>query len=271
MAQKSGILSVQYESRINNREKNFETVSEIINSFRNEKLDLILLPEFFSTGISHSGFLELAEEEGFSFTIEYFSKIAKKYDTNICLGTIIENDGDKKYNTSYILNRSGKVVSKYRKIHLFSYLGGNEDSIITKGDKVVVSELDFAKVGMGICFDIRFPLHFNKLIKMGAEIIVCPNAWCTPSNFPDSIRNIKTNEMLSFAISRASENLVYFVTSSLYGKLGSGLVSSGKTTIVSPFGEVLNEAKGDKTAIYQEIDLSVVRKLKTEFPVYKLD
>ncbi len=270
MNSKIGVLSLALEPRINNKEKNFQIVSDLISSIVN-KIDLIVLPEFFSTGISNEGFIKLAEIENNSETINYFSKIAKKYDTNICLGSIIEKENDNFYNTSYFLNRQGEIVEKYRKIHLFSYFGGNEHLTVKSGNEIKVVDFDFGRVGASICFDIRFPIHFNKLIKMGAEVIVCPNAWCLPINFDDKISLIKTKEMESFSISRASENLVYFITSSIQGKLGSGLKSCSNSFIVSPYGEILAKSSKTNEAIYSQIDLALVRKLKNEFPVYKID
>lgn len=270
MNSKVNILSCQFEPRINNKKKNYDIVYEFLSSITSE-IDLLVLPEFFSTGITNDGFIKLAEAEEQSETIEFFAKIAKKYNTNVCLGTIIEKDGDDFYNTSYFLNRNGEILDKYRKIHLFSYMGGNEHLTVCSGDEIKVVEFDFGRIGASICFDIRFPLHYNKLIKMGAEIIVCPNAWCIPMNFDDKISQIKTKEMEAFSISRASENLVYFVTSSLQGKLGSGLKSCSNSMIVSPYGEVLAVAKEKNQAIFSQIDLSLVRKLKKEFPVYKID
>ncbi|MCD7879855.1 MAG: hypothetical protein LUG16_07985 [Candidatus Gastranaerophilales bacterium] len=236
----------------------------------NKPLDMVLLPEFFSTGISHKGFLELNEEENASPALDFIAFLSKKYNTNILAGTIIEKEGDRLYNTSYIINRSGKIEAKYRKNHLFNYFGGNEGAVITKGECITLAELDFAKIGMSICFDIRFPIHFNKLIKAGAEIIVCPNAWCAPKKEPE-IAKIRKEELRAFMIARGSENLVYFAGSSLQGNLGDGLIGAGNSIIVSPFGEVLAFANKQNEGIYAEIDLEIVRKLKAEFPVYNIN
>ena len=77
--------------------------------------------------------------------------------------------------------------------------------------------------------------------------------------------------MKAFIVARASENLVYFMSSSLSGSLGSGLKGAGFSSIVSPRAEIMAEAKELNEALYAEIDLSLVRKFKKEFPVYKID
>ena len=265
----AGLLSIQTEPFINNREKNIERVENLIDRHKDKKLDLVLFPEFFSTGIPNSGFVYEIEND--SYVLREISRIAKKYNTNICAGSVIEKENDKLYNTMYVIDRNGDIAAKYRKIHLFSYFGGNEHLTLEKGDKTVTVELDFAIVGLSICFDIRFPLLYNKLIKSGAEVIVCPNAWCVPIKLQNEIMSLKQEEMKAFIIARASENLVYFMSSSLSGSLGSGLKGAGFSSIVSPRAEIMAEAKELNEALYAEIDLSLVRKFKKEFPVYKID
>ena len=268
MGKNIGVLSCQFEPYIGNRDKNLEKVDELIGQYGDKNIDLVLVPEFFTTGIPKDGFIP--EEEKTSYTLDFMKNLAKKYKTNICCGSIIEKEYDKLYNTTYFIDRSGDVTGKYRKIHLFSYFGGNEHLSITKGDKIVVVEADFGVVGLSLCFDIRFPLLYNKLIKAGAEIIVCPNAWCIPKKMNDEL-TLKQEEIKAFTIARASENLVYFITSSLSGSIGSGLLGAGYSSIVSPRAEILAEANELNQAIYSEIDLSTVRKFKKEFPVYKID
>ncbi len=271
METKNIVLSIQYEPVINNVKKNLKIAESLIEQSKEEKPDLIVLPEFFSTGISHKGFILNAENENDPVVLNFLSETARKYGANIVGGTIIEKEKDKFYNTSYIFDRKGEIVGKYRKIHLFSYFGGCEHEVITKGENISVVELDFASVGVGICFDIRFPLHFNKLVKSGAEIIVCPNAWCCPIKSDDKLLQIKKNEMKSFAVARAAENLVYFVGSSFSGKLGSGLISCADSIIVSPEGEILKTATDKKEAIYAKINLDIVQHFKKEFPLQKRD
>lgn len=266
-----GILALQYEPRINNIEKNLEKVEFLVKKCSKEK-DLIILPEFFSTGISHKGFVQWAENEKNPNILNFLSKLAKNNDCNIVGGTIIEKYGERLYNTSYIFDRKGEIKGKYRKIHLYSYFGGTENEVISEGNNPpFVVELDFAKIGIGICFDIRFPLHFNKLMKMGAEIIACPNAWCLPKNSTDYDFKLKKEEMKAFSITRAVENLCYFAGSSIVGNLGSGLKSCTSSIIVSPIGEVLAIGEDKATTVYSKIDMEFLRNLRKEFPVNQID
>lgn len=266
-----GILALQYEPRINNVEKNLMTVDFLVQNCK-EKIDLIVLPEFFSTGISHQGFIEHAENEENPKVLNFLSNLAKRNGSNVVGGTIIEKEGNNFYNTSYFFDRKGEIKGKYRKVHLYSYFGGTEDEVITQGNNSpVVIEADFAKIGLSICFDLRFPLHFNKLMKMGAEIIVCPNAWCLPMNSANYEFELKKREMKAFSITRAVENLCYFAASSFKGNLGSGLKSCSNSIIVSPAGEILAIGDENTSSIYTTADTELLRNLRKEFPVDKID
>jgi len=265
----AGILSIQPEPIIDDRQCNLKKIHQFIEKNRDKKLDLVVLPEFFLTGISKN-YTSDPEPIVNSVAINYLSELAKKYNTNIVCGSIVTRDNDGKvYNMTSVLDRSGKVVAQYRKIHLFAYLGGNENMEITEGREVVVAELDFAKVGLSICFDIKYPLHYKKLIQKGAEIIVSPSAW---GYLTDNILEGKnmTELFRALNITRAAESLVYFITSNLTGR--SGLLEFiGNSMITSPLGVVVQNAECTEGAIWADIDLDKVRELKVSYPIADID
>lgn len=265
----AGILSLQFEPVLNNIEKNLEKTAGIIENFKagnpDKQLDLIVFPEFFTTGVSHA-YVDNPMPANGGTPIEFAANIAKKYNTNIAAGTVVvkENDGNL-YNTMFLLDRSGETVAKYNKIHLFKYFGGTENERITPGKTPVVAELDFGKAGLSICFDIKYPLHYRKLVHMGAEFIVSPSAWAYLKAINgQKEQNTRIFEALSIA--RANENLVYFITSNQCGNAGV-LGNTGKSMIVSPNADILADAKENECAIYADIDLGLVRKLKITTPM----
>ena len=265
----AGILSIQFEPVLNEIDKNLEKVETIIENFvkenGNKKLDLIVLPEFFTTGVSHK-YVDFPTPKDGGAPIEFVANFAKKYSVNIAAGTIITKEDEKLYNTMFVLNREGKTIAKYNKIHLFKYFGGTENLRITPGEnKPVVVDLDFAKVGLAICFDIKYPLHYKKLAQNGAEIIVNPAAWA----YLKSIKGQKEQNARVFralSIARATENLVYFVSSNECGN-ADPLGNIGSSMIISPMADILAEASNEDDAIYADIDLELVRTLKTTTPV----
>ena len=271
MDKKAGILSIQFRPKLGNKTANLNKIEELLKRNEDKKLDLILIPEFFSTGICHNAMINEPEDEYGGETIEKIASLASKYKTNIIAGSIIEKVNDKLYNTSYAINRNGETIAKYRKIHLFNYLGGTEGERITPGNEPVVVDFDFAKVGMSICFDIRYPLHFRKLLQMGAEIMVCPTAWAYLNSQSDLEKETTKNVWCSLNVARAAENLVYFISADICGKVDSFLSASGNSMIVSPTGNVLQNAGEEEGTIFEEIYLNIVRDFKKSYPVVEIE
>lgn len=271
MEKKSGVLSIQFRPKLGDKIANLQKVEDLIKPYADKPLDLILVPEFFSIGICHKAMIEEPEDECGGDTIKHLSNLAKQYNTNILAGSVIEKSGDKLYNTCFALNRNGEIIDKYRKIHLFNYLGGTEGERISAGDEPVVVDFDFAKAGINICFDIRYPLHSRKLLQMGAEIMVCPTAWAYLNSQSDIEKETAKKVWQSLNIARAAENLVYFISADMCGKVDSFLSASGHSMIVSPLGTVLQDAGDEEKAIYSEIDLNLVRELKKSYPVVEIE
>lgn len=268
----SGILNIQINPVLGDKEKNLETVKGFVEKYSDKKPDLVVLPEFFSTGIDDNTMINSPEDENGGIVVKNLSKTAKKFDTNIVCGSVIEKEGDKLYNTCFVVDRTGQIVGKYRKIHLFQFFGGNENFYTTPGNlPPSVVELDFAKVGVSICFDIKYPMLYKTLIKMGAEIIVSPSAWIKLKSLTNKKKEEAALCWKSLNIARAAESLVYFVTSNLAGDMNSSLYSIGNSMITNPLGVVESFQGSEQGADFREINLKLVRELKMTVPVAFID
>lgn len=268
---KAGILTLQLNPVLGDKNANLDKVEELISQNSGSGLDLVVIPEFFSTGVSQTSFINSPEDENGGKVIARIRKLAQKYNTNIVAGSVIVLSEGKRYNTSFAINRQGEIVAKYRKIHLYNFGGGTEDKYITPGDSKVVVDFDFAKVGMSICFDIKFPMLYRELIKLGAEIIVSPSAWITMTKFSDKIKDDFVRTWQSMNITRAAETLTYFVTSNLVGKVDDNLIAVGNSMITDPLGTVVAGADNYETGIYAEVDLSIVRDFKKLYPLAEME
>lgn len=268
-----GILNIQIKPLLNKPEINLKKIEHYIKKHSNKKLDLIVLPEFFSTGINHEYFLTHPVDENGGEIIDFIKELAKKYNTNIIAGTVIEKSEEKLYNTSFAINRSGETIAKYRKIHLFNYMGGTEGDRITAGDQEIVVDFDFGKVGMAICFDIRYPLHFKKLAKLGADIIVLPTAWAIPNEIYNDSETLKYAQEMWIAMNRtrAYDNMVYLVISNQTKKSNDQFSCIGNSLMISPTAEVIANAKDQEGAIYSDIDLQPVKYLRQTYPIAQID
>ncbi len=268
----SGILNIQMNPVLGDKQKNLETAREYIKKYSVQNPDLVVLPEFFSTGVDHDTMINKPEDENGGIVVEYLSNVAKEFNTNIVCGSVIEKSGGNLYNTSFVVDRAGKIVGKYRKIHLFQFFGGNENSYTTPGNlPPLVVELDFARVGVSVCFDIKYPMLYKTLIKMGAEIIVSPSAWIKLKSLSAKEKENAALCWKSLNIARASESLVYFVTSNLAGNINSSLYSVGNSMITNPLGVVESMQGNEESADFKEIDLKLVRELKHSVPVAFID
>lgn len=269
----AGILSIQFSPIIGNKEKNIEKIANLIENNKDKKLDLIVLPEFFSTGVDQNSFINKPEDENGGKTIDAIANLAKEYNVNIITGTVIEKSQDKLYNTSFAINRNGEIVEKYRKIHLFNYMGGTEGQRITPGNEIKTVQFDFAKVGLAICFDIRYPMHFKKLAQDRAQIIVLPTAWIVPNDIFDSPEAFQFAKETWSAINRtrAHDNMVYFVVSNQCKRVNKDLGAIGNSMIIAPTSQVLAKADCEECAIYSDIDIEVVEYYRKIFPIAQID
>lgn len=267
------VLNIQLKPVIGNKEANLATVENFISSYSDKKLDLVVMPEFFSTGISHEVFVNSPEDTNGGDIVRKLGELAKEYNVNIIAGTVIEADSGKLYNTSFVINRDGETVAKYRKIHLYNYLGGTEGERITPGEDLVVADLDFGKVGLAVCYDIRYPLHYKKLVQKGAELIVLPTAWIVPAEIYNSPADLEYAKEMWIALNRtrAFDNMIYTVTSNQTGKINDNIGALGTSMIISPTGQVLAQADTDQCAFIADIDLSIVKYLKSIYPIALID
>ena len=232
------VTNCQFQPKCGDKIHNLNKVSEMLEGV---KTDLILLPEFFSTGISHESFKNSPEDENGGEITKYLKNLAVKLNANIVCGSVIERVSGKSYNTSFVLNRKGETVCKYRKIHLFNCFGGTEDKRITAGTKTVIADLDIGKIGMAICFDIRYPQHFAALKQQGAELFVCPTAWGFHPEFEKNMDWLTVWKAMNVA--RSNENITPLISANQTGNNGNGFTLLGNSIITDKAGRVISNSE----------------------------
>ena len=233
-----------------NEEKVFIQLQEAVK----EKPDIICLSELFlSWGKDfYGGKVKMKE-------IEKYQNFAKENNVNIILGSVAleSNLPNKTTNTCFIINRNGTIVGRYDKIHLYKVnkpdfkLDERDDTIA--GNNLGLFELDNVKVGVGICFDLRFPEYFRELTKNGAQIIFLP------SHFRKNTGAIAWNVLTR---ARAIENQVYFCA---VDQTGEDLC--GDTKVISYNGEVLKSLNDEEGILTIDLDLEEQRKYRKEIPL----
>lgn len=233
------ILSVQMCSVIGDKESNYAKVEELIKNNIVDCVDIVVLPEVWTVGWSCSDFRASAEDIENSETIDFLSKIAQKYNVNIIGGSFITKSADNEYyNTCPVLNRSGKLTATYNKMHLFSYYGCMEGSYVNKGQSPVIVDIESVKIGLSICYDIRFPELYRAYAVNGVDVLINMAAW------PMS----RAVHWEALTKARAIENQCFMV-----GLTQSGLISNdewnlGHSRVIDYNGEVVAEiAQGEGT------------------------
>ncbi|WP_088103224.1 carbon-nitrogen family hydrolase [Halalkalibacter urbisdiaboli] len=238
-----------------NKEKVEKWVETICHS--NEKPDILVLPEMWTTAYTLSELNVLLKAEGDEIE-DFLSQLAKTYEVNMVAGSIAKREKSTIFNRALVYNRKGELVYKYDKIHLVPML--DEHLFLTGGqEKVTTFELDGHKMGAVICYDLRFPELARQLALEGAEVLFILAEW------PEA--RATHWEILQQA--RAIENQFYTVSCNRVGTY-DGVEFAGRSMMTNPWGEVL--AKGSQSAeesVVASLDLSQVEKIREDVPVFK--
>jgi len=215
--------------------------------------DLVVMPEVWTTGYSLGHLKEEAETPN-SVLVEELCSISKEYNCHILAGSVPMDHEGKIYNTSMAIDRTGRVVNYYDKVHLFGLF--NEEKFFAPGDNFKAFQLDDICCGSTICYDLRFPELFRHLALQGVKIIFCPAEW--PSARGDIWRLL--------AQARAAENHLFVIAVNCAGTF-KGAPFFGHSMLVAPSGKILAEAGVDETVVSCEIDLSTIDKVRAKINV----
>lgn len=224
--------------------------------------DLVVLPEMFCCEYQNSAFLESREPAGGPI-LKALSRAAAQHAIWLVGGSIPEADGDHTYNTSFVFDRRGKQVIFHRKMHLFDIdvEGGQrfcESDTFSAGDDITVFETEFGKMGLCVCFDIRFPELCRLMALGGAHVLVCPasfNMTTGPAHWELMFRT------------RAVENQVFTAGCAAARDETGSYVSYGNSIIVSPWGDIIARAGAEETILYADLDQNLIGKVRSELPL----
>ena len=246
---------------------NLKQTHELIATSAHQGAGLIVLPETFAfIGENQEQQLTIAEPDSSGRIQDFLSEQANKYDIWIVGGTIplLSPDKDRVYAACNLYNSTGERVARYDKIHLFDVLitdGGEpyqESKTFYPGEKTITADTPFGKLGLAVCYDIRFPEMFRLLSDQGVEIIAIPAAFTATTGMAHWHTLLKA---------RAVENLVYVAAAAQAGQHPNHRKTYGHSMIINPWGEAYKELSDEQHAIgLSQIDLEQQKKLRTSFP-----
>src|SRR5574344_529305 len=179
------ILAVQISSVIADKHANFDKVQRLVADNIESDTDIVVLPEVWTCGWACDKFRETAENLENGETVKFLANIAKKYNCYVAGGSFITKKGENFYNTMPFLDRKGKIVASYDKMHLFSYYGCDEGKFVSCGENPVIVTIDKnVKIGLSICYDIRFPEIYRAYRKAGVDLFINSAAWSVTKPIP---------------------------------------------------------------------------------------
>lgn len=229
--------------------------------------ELVVLPENFALmGMTDHDLVKACEADGSGPMQDFLAGSAVRNNVWLVGGTIpLSSDKEEKVTASSLLfDTQGNRIARYDKIHLFDVLitendeRYNESETMEAGDEVVVVDTPFGKLGMAICYDLRFPGLFRSLVEQGAEILTIPSAFT-------ALTGKAHWEVLVRA--RAIENQCYVIAAAQGGYHASGRETFGDSMIVDPWGQALNRLTRGPGVVISDIEMERLREIRRSFPV----
>ena len=250
---------------------NIINASALVREAHKSGATLIVLPEVTNIiDIDRSAMTEKLSTEVEDISLVAFCTLAVELKVWLLLGslglkheTALNAEGKPKFaNRSFLIGDDGVVRNRYTKIHLFDVdLGAGETYQESKsyepGNETVVADTPWGKLGMTICYDIRFPHLYRKLAQAGAKFLSIPAAFARPSG--------KAHWHVLMR-ARAIENGCYVFAAAQCGEHGGGRSTYGHSLIVDPWGEILADGGTEIGFVLAEIDTSLVDKVRQKIP-----
>ncbi|CAE6492215.1 MAG: carbon-nitrogen hydrolase family protein [Candidatus Nitrosotenuis sp.] len=241
------------------KQKNLQRILNYVKESAHKGANLCAFPEFmmFYTTAKQSPaeLAELAEPINGNFVNSIASE-ARKHSITV-VGTLYEKSKKKTrvYDTSFIISPSGKLLSSYRKIHLYDALGFRESDKLEPGSKISLPiRTKVGKIGMMICYDLRFPEMSRILALSGSEILVVPSAWVQGE--------MKEEHWITINKTRAIENGCYVVAPDQVGN-----IYCGRSLVVDPYGKILLDMKKKQGVGIVDISLDRIKQTRKALPL----
>lgn len=261
------IASVQMNIGCLKPERNVQKALQLLEKASKQELDIISFPEIFITGPLRDYISKFAQSIPGKYT-EIFSKLALEHNFYVVMGSIIEKEKDKYYNTSVLISPEGDILGKYRKIFLWH----PEKDYIERGHEIPVFKIKFGTIGIEICWDLAFPEITRELALKGADIVFCPAFWSEGDNPIYSKLGFSTESIFidSCVSARAIENELVFVFVNGCGTWqlnGYSDKLSGHTQIALPFYGSISNLAGEEGVLVKDVDLSTCTKAREVYSI----
>lgn len=247
-------------------EANVGLATRLLREAADREADLAVLPEVFAYLGSPSEIPEVAEPLPDGPIASRVAEVAGERGMWVVAGSIPEREGSRIYNTSAVFDPTGALATRYRKIHLFDVELPDqppfrESAVYAEGSDLVTQQTGSARVGLAICYDLRFPELFRGLTTLGAEVIALP------AQFQFTTGEAHWHTLVR---ARAIEDQCFVAAAAQWGPFGppeEGRRSFGHSLVVDPWGRVLAEgAEEADEVVVADLDLAEVRRVRAALP-----
>ena len=256
---KIGLCQLRVEPE---KEKNLEKAARMLKTAAGAGAEMAVLPEMFNCPYQQDLFPVYAEEEG-GRTTSLLSRVAREEGLWVVGGSIPERDGEKVYNTCFIYDPNGNRVARHRKLHLFDIdLPGKvtvaESATLTQGEEFTLFTAGTCRVGVGICYDLRFPEYARILSLRGADLMVIPAAFSQvtgPAHWEILLRT------------RAVDNQFYTAGVSSAPNRSLSYLAYGHSMLVDPWGEIKGALGEEEGVLVGTVDPARLEQIRSELPL----
>jgi predicted amidohydrolase len=249
-----GVAGVQFDVRRDAVSENFGVVAEALAEFADRGIRLALLPEMWAGGFDYDRLADHARET--PRVLERVGELAIRH-RMVIGGSYPEADpAGRIFNTFYLLDADGRIAGRYRKVHLFSMTG--EDRFFHAGNRPVVCDTALGRIGLMVCYDLRFPELCRILALMGAELVLVPAQW------PD----VRIDRWDMLCQVRAMENQLYLLGVNRCGVDGR-TTFGGRSALVDPTGALLDRAEAGPKVISGTVDPERLSTVRDRMPCLK--
>ncbi|XP_047420834.1 omega-amidase NIT2 isoform X1 [Sciurus carolinensis] len=246
------------------KSNNVHRACSLVREAAKQGAKIVSLPECFTFPYCLESFPDFVEKIP-GETTQKLSEVAKECNLYLIGGSISEEDAGKIYNTCTVFGPDGTLLVKHRKIHLFDIdipgkITCQESKVLSPGDSVSIFDTPYCRVGLGICYDIRFAELAQVYAQRGCQLLVYPSAFSLttgPAHW----------ELLQR--SRALDNQLYVATVSPARDENVSFVVWGHSTVVNPWGEVIAKAGIEEMILYADIDLKKLAEIREQIPIFK--
>ena len=249
---------------LENPKDNLNKIKKLLCKAKKENTDIVVLPEMCCCPYEDSAFVKYAMTDN-DYFLRKLSYYASEKSMIIVAGSVPEKTSEGIYNTTFVFDIDGRIIARHRKVHLFdiNIKDGQyfkESDTLTPGDSATVFDTEFGKIGLCICFDIRFPEIFRRMVLEGADIVLVPAAF-----------NMTTGPAhweLTFR-ARALDNQIFVFGTSPARDLSASYQAFGHSIAVSPWGRVLNQMDEHEGMQITTIDLDEITSVREQLPLLK--